>query len=416
MRLGRDLVALALMCAALCLAPIEGRGATYHIDGNSGSDAAAGTMGEPWRTVERANRARLQPGDQLLFHRGQRFHGELLFQSGGSRNAPVVIGAYGVGERPILEGGSSGIAIVRHSHGIIRDLVIRDVSGSGIFLDWANDWTIQNVEVSGTNDTGIVSWHGDGIVLRDSFIHDTRGDDGVKIYGARGITIERNTVMRNHGARADNIHIDGSDYRIVDNRLSQAGVTDSGKGNLTVVSFGEGGLISGNEFLSAPYGLAVLGDGNAIIRDNLFIDHRSVSYSTAIMIHTGEDSLPRFQKPLRNLQIVRNVIRDAQIGIYAWARSPERFGLKDFLVLENRIINPSRSAMIFETAIQGRAGRNVIWAPAATGCLVVYGDPRINPEDWNSISNQFGPGTKCRTNAEEIEVSPVNVTSPPLRG
>lgn len=410
------LVALALVVAALCLAPTEGRGATYHVDAEVGSDTATGSLMAPWRTVERANKVRLQPGDELLFRRGQRFQGELILRNGGNRNAPIVIGAFGEGEKPVIEGGSGGISVVRHSHGIIRDLSIRNVTGSGIFLDWANDWTITNVEVSGTNDTGIVSWHGDDIVLRDSFIHDTRGDDGIKIYGAHGITIERNTVMRNHGARADNMHIVGSGYRILDNKLSQAGVTDSGKGNLTVVSFGEGGLVSGNEFHSAPYGLAVLGDGNAVIRDNLFVDHRRVSYSTAIMIHTGEDSLPEFQKPLRNLQIVRNVIRDAKIGIYAWARSPERYGLEDFLILENKIINTSRSGMLFETAIQGRAVRNVIWAPDAQECLVVYDDPRITPREWSSISNQFGPSAKCQTNLEEIEVSPVNVTSPPLRG
>src|SRR5690606_20572254 len=112
----------------------------------------------------RANRARLEPGDKLLFRRGQRFQGELLLQDGGRPAAPIVIGAFGEGDNPLIEGGPGGISVVRHSHGIIRDISIRNVSGAGIFLDWANDWTILNVDVSETGGTGIVSWHGDDIV------------------------------------------------------------------------------------------------------------------------------------------------------------------------------------------------------------------------------------------------------------
>ena len=77
----------------------------YFVD-PAGDDRAAGTAPETaWATLARAQRARLQPGDRLLFKRGGVWRGGLRFDRlAGDPEAPVVIGAYGRGPAPVFDG------------------------------------------------------------------------------------------------------------------------------------------------------------------------------------------------------------------------------------------------------------------------------------------------------------------------
>ena len=65
-------------------------------DGNSGSTA--------WETISRLNSLQLNPGDEVLFRRGDSFSGELDIRSSGTAIHPIVIGSYGIGDRPVLTG------------------------------------------------------------------------------------------------------------------------------------------------------------------------------------------------------------------------------------------------------------------------------------------------------------------------
>ncbi len=81
---------------------------TYYIssdgnDSNSGTDASS-----PWQTINRLNSAKLTPGDNVLFRRGDTFYGSIIASlTGSSGNNPVTYGAYGSGNKPIITGFTS---------------------------------------------------------------------------------------------------------------------------------------------------------------------------------------------------------------------------------------------------------------------------------------------------------------------
>ncbi len=70
--------------------------ATYYVDALKGNDQASGTsIEEPWRTLPRAQRVKLQPGDSLLLAAGVKHQGRLHFEAlAGTAEAPIVIGSY----------------------------------------------------------------------------------------------------------------------------------------------------------------------------------------------------------------------------------------------------------------------------------------------------------------------------------
>jgi hypothetical protein len=78
--------------------------ATFYVDSAKGNDAAEGTAEtSAWQSLEKVNKVALIPGDQVLFRRGGLWRGQLFPQS-GSNGTRIVYGAYGAGEKPILQG------------------------------------------------------------------------------------------------------------------------------------------------------------------------------------------------------------------------------------------------------------------------------------------------------------------------
>ena len=89
----------------LCLAGLlsTAMAATYYVS-SDGSDDNAGTSADaPWAGLGRVNSADLQPGDSVLFRRGDSWRGSLRPRS-GAEGAPITYGAYGEGEKPVLMG------------------------------------------------------------------------------------------------------------------------------------------------------------------------------------------------------------------------------------------------------------------------------------------------------------------------
>ncbi len=97
-------LSLALLCVVTRACAERTTPATFYVDSERGNDAALGTAEAiAWQSLDKINQAELIPGDTVLFKRGGLWRGQLVPHS-GSNNVRIVYGAYGTGEKPILQG------------------------------------------------------------------------------------------------------------------------------------------------------------------------------------------------------------------------------------------------------------------------------------------------------------------------
>ncbi len=86
------------------------RANTYYFSSTSGNDAYSAAESQhpetPWRTLAQLNQffSQLNPGDSIFFLRGDIFDGNIIVQSSGTSSSPIVIGAYGEGNKPVING------------------------------------------------------------------------------------------------------------------------------------------------------------------------------------------------------------------------------------------------------------------------------------------------------------------------
>jgi Right handed beta helix region len=201
-------LAVAIACAVIPAVPLVtgcGAGATstsprtYYVS-PSGDDSRDGkSPASAWRSLDRANRAVLAPGDKLLLRGGSEFPGALVLGTGdaGRADAPVVVGSYGAGRAVIRAGGAAAVSIVNTAGVEIHDLVLAGdptaarTSGIVIFADLPGrprypHITVTDVDVSGfRNGIEVGGAHGAGfrdVRISRSVVHDNV-ESGLLIYG-----------------------------------------------------------------------------------------------------------------------------------------------------------------------------------------------------------------------------------------
>lgn len=99
-------------------------GTNYYVK-TGGSDAAAGTSdATAWATTTKVNTewaaGTFAPGDSILFSRGDTFYGTITVTESGTSGNPIVIGAYGTGDDPIITGFSELTGWSLYSGGIYQ--------------------------------------------------------------------------------------------------------------------------------------------------------------------------------------------------------------------------------------------------------------------------------------------------------
>ena len=128
-------------------------GRAIYVSSVNGDDANSGYAPEKaFRSLRKVNQMEIQPGDQILLERGSVFVGEYLhLYRGGTKEAPIVVDAYGEGELPRIEADGNGIWY--QNYGGHLDNVVHTWKGylsSAVLLYDAEYITVRNLEI--TND------------------------------------------------------------------------------------------------------------------------------------------------------------------------------------------------------------------------------------------------------------------------
>src|ERR1041384_5504699 len=80
----------------------------YYFSSTDGDDsrtsAQAQSSSTPWKTIAKLNSifSSIQPGDQILFKRGDVFYGSINITKSGSSGSPIIFDAYGSGALPVI--------------------------------------------------------------------------------------------------------------------------------------------------------------------------------------------------------------------------------------------------------------------------------------------------------------------------
>lgn len=85
---------------------IDVSGTVYYVSNSGHDDDNNGTSPEStWRTIAKVNATSLEPGDAILFKRGDVWRdGPIRVTSSGTSGAQITYGAYGIGDRPRILG------------------------------------------------------------------------------------------------------------------------------------------------------------------------------------------------------------------------------------------------------------------------------------------------------------------------
>lgn len=77
---------------------------SYYVDAVAGNDANGGkSTSAAWRTIAKVNANTYNPGDCILFNRGQTWAGtKLYFTGSGNATHPIMVAAYGTGAKPVI--------------------------------------------------------------------------------------------------------------------------------------------------------------------------------------------------------------------------------------------------------------------------------------------------------------------------
>ena len=253
-------------------------GTTYYIhpDGNDENSGTGNTPESAWRSIARANKAALKPGDRLLLAGGKTFSGNLVIAGPdkGSRDGkpPIVIGSFGDG-RATIQAGLGTAVLARDRAGVeVQDLVCKGGDktkneGCGIaFVNTLrnnvrlNHLRIRNVEASGfgrklelpKSETGLnegfQSAQGAGIFVGG--IAADRGKSGFEDVEIAGCVCHGNAYYGilitgfwdDHPARYANNHVHISDCKVFENSGDPL-YHENHSGNGILVEDCDGGLV-----------------------------------------------------------------------------------------------------------------------------------------------------------------------------
>jgi hypothetical protein len=158
-------------------------GVAYHVDCRLKANGT-GSADSPINSLQTVGALDLQPGDEVLFNRGTVCDGALRFKGSGTEDRPIIAGAYGTGDLPVINGGGipETVRLDNQQYWEIRDLEITNTDSSD-----AMKYTAQRrgVVIANTDAGELTHFRLEGL-----YIHDVTGTYAKDLGGSGGIQLE----------------------------------------------------------------------------------------------------------------------------------------------------------------------------------------------------------------------------------
>ncbi len=109
----------------LCMVSVVTYATDYYVS-SSGNDSANGlSSSTPWKSISKVNSvfSGLNPGDRILFNKGDRFYGSLQISRSGASGNPITFSSYGTGEDPVITGFTTISGWNNHGNGIYSKVI-----------------------------------------------------------------------------------------------------------------------------------------------------------------------------------------------------------------------------------------------------------------------------------------------------
>lgn len=162
--------------------------AFIHVSTTGSNSTGNGTAAAPYATIAFAA-AQAAPGAAVRVHPGTYAGGGFIGGLNGTATAPIWIGGVPGQPRPVLQGGTNGLQLVRPRYVVLHDLEVRNATGNGVNCD--DGGQVANPDA------------GRFLVCRGLFIHDIGGtgnQDGLKLSGINDFHVLDCVIERTGGA------------------------------------------------------------------------------------------------------------------------------------------------------------------------------------------------------------------------
>lgn len=142
-----------ILCLMLLVSTVSvavtaaGDGTTYYIDSSAGNDDNSGKSEDSaWKTLGKASSVTYKAGDRILLKSGEIFDGQFIAMGNGTKDNPIVLGAYG--DKAL------GKPLVRSNTDDITLVTISNVSG----------WTVDGLDFTVPKGRAVLLRAGEGVI------------------------------------------------------------------------------------------------------------------------------------------------------------------------------------------------------------------------------------------------------------
>ena len=129
-----------ILSLLLCLFSIIASATDYYVS-STGNDSANGlSSSTPWKSISKVNSefSNLNPGDRILFKRGDVFYGTIKVEKSGTASSPITLSSYGTGALPRISGFTTVTGWTNAGGGIYSKSISCESSPNILVLDGTN--------------------------------------------------------------------------------------------------------------------------------------------------------------------------------------------------------------------------------------------------------------------------------------